>query len=236
LDRLSNTELKNTAAWNEVSVRKTEVNWVTRTIIVLTRRKGLERWEKNRKLWGHTPSCVAYCEMPFETERTKGTNCYILQIWPAKESQRDRWLLREPLHTHYPRDNTHARWVEAKGSSSARDCTQSPPPPKVRPCDVRRLINTQKLNKASQMDASGTLQEHRLQHRKGTKVTLLKPGRNRKFPQNLYPIGLLSAGGKLFQKGIIKNSPKACWRKGPAKCKSLGIFLHFTERPFNVWA
>jgi hypothetical protein len=35
-------------------------------------------------------------------------------------------------------------------------------------------------------------------------ITLLKPGKDPKFPQNLRPISLLSLMGKLFKKVILK--------------------------------
>jgi hypothetical protein len=39
-------------------------------------------------------------------------------------------------------------------------------------------------------------------------ITLLKPGKDPKFPQNLLPISLLATTGKLFEKVILKIAQK----------------------------
>jgi len=60
---------------------------------------------KNRKLWIYPLSYLVSCEIPFETESTKSTNCCSwscrTQISPARESQRDFRLLGKPVHASW---------------------------------------------------------------------------------------------------------------------------------------
>jgi hypothetical protein len=44
--------------------------------------------------------------------------------------------------------------------------------------------------------------------KKAKVITLPKPGKDPKFPQNLRPISLLSKTGKLFEKVILKTAQK----------------------------
>jgi hypothetical protein len=48
-----------------------------------------------------------------------------------------------------------------------------------------------------------------LEGRKLKKGTLSKPGKDHHSPQNLDPTRLLPMTGKLFEKVILKNNPKA---------------------------
>jgi hypothetical protein len=98
---------------------------------------------------------------------------------------------------------------------------------KVRPCDIQKLANSLQLKKARGFDGIPNeclmlllrkplvhlthLFNHylRLVHFpkpwKETKViTLPKPGKDPKFPQNICPISFLSTRGKLFEKVILE--------------------------------
>jgi hypothetical protein len=98
---------------------------------------------------------------------------------------------------------------------------------KVRPCDIHNLANTLKLRKASGLDGIPNeclrhLPRRPLVHlthlfnhcprlsyfpkpwKEAKIITLLKPGKDPKFPQKLRPISLLSTKGKLFEKIILK--------------------------------
>jgi hypothetical protein len=108
-------------------------------------------------------------------------------------------------------------WLEAVDNN---------PPEIIRRCDIQKLINSLDVRKACgcmgfQMNASGTFQEDlgisntfdKSLHSadtlsdvlEGRKViTLPKPVKDPKFPQNLGPNSLLSTTGKLFEKVILK--------------------------------
>jgi hypothetical protein len=102
-----------------------------------------------------------------------------------------------------------------------------PPPVRIRPCDLQKLLNPLKLKKACGIDGIPNecirhlprrplvhlthLINHciRLSHfptsRKEAKVVALpKPGKDPKFPQNLRPISLLPSTGKVFEKVILQ--------------------------------
>jgi hypothetical protein len=116
------------------------------------------------------------------------------------------------------------------------------PPKKVRLCDVLKLINCLQLTKACGIhgipnECLRHLPRSPLVHltqlfnhyfwlshfptswKKAKVITLPKPGKDPKFPQNLWLISLLSTTSKLFKKVILKtvqkhveknNSLKAC--------------------------
>jgi hypothetical protein len=98
------------------------------------------------------------------------------------------------------------------------------PPEKIKPCDLKKLIETLKLRKACGID--GILNEclrhlprRSLVHlfnncvrlsyfpsswKEAKVITLPKAGKDPKFPQNLGPINLLPTTGKLFENVIQK--------------------------------
>jgi hypothetical protein len=109
--------------------------------------------------------------------------------------------------------------------------TNPPPPERIRPCDLQKLIQSLKLRKACGFD--GIRNEclrhlpreplvhlsHLFNHcfrlsyfpniwKEVKVITLPKPGKDPKFPQNLRQISLLSTTGKVLEKAIQKNSPK----------------------------
>jgi hypothetical protein len=116
--------------------------------------------------------------------------------------------------------------VEARVQALLETVDDSPPEG-VRPCYVQKIIKTLKLKKACGIDGIPNeclrhlprrplvhlthLFNHciRLSHfpvswKEAKAITLLKPGKDPKFPQNLRPISLLSTTGKLFEKVILK--------------------------------
>jgi hypothetical protein len=101
----------------------------------------------------------------------------------------------------------------------------TPPLGKVRAYGIHKLVNSLKLGKACELDISNECLGHlprplvHLTHlfnhclclshipkpwREAKVITLLKPSKNPKFPQNLCMFCLLSTTGKLFEKIILK--------------------------------
>jgi hypothetical protein len=122
--------------------------------------------------------------------------------------------------------------VEARVQALLEAEDNDPPPPeKVRPYDLQKLINSLKLNKACGIDGiPNEYHKHlsrrplvhlahsinhciRLSHfpaswKEAKVVALLKPGKDHKFPQNLRLISLLPSTGKLFKKVILQIKKK----------------------------
>jgi hypothetical protein len=135
--------------------------------------------------------------------------------------------------------------VEAKVQALLETVDKNPPQ-RIRPCDVQKLIKTLKLRKACGIDGipneclrylpRGPLVHltHLFNHclrlpnfpnpRKEAKViTLPKPGKDPKFPQNLRPISLQSTTGKLFEKVIIKLVQKHIEERGLLNANQLSF-------------
>jgi hypothetical protein len=123
-------------------------------------------------------------------------------------------------------DENHERRVEARVQALLETVDDSPPEG-VRPCYVQKIMKALKLKKACGIDGIPNeclrhlprrplvhltnLFNHciRLSHfpvswKEAKAITLPKPGKDLKFPQNLRPISLLSTTGKLFEKVILK--------------------------------
>jgi hypothetical protein len=126
---------------------------------------------------------------------------------------------------------------------------------KVKPYDIHKLVNSFKLRKVCGLDGIpneclGQLPRRPLVHLthlvnhclrlshfpkpwKEANITLPKPGKDPKFPQNLRPITLLSTTGKLFEKVSLKIVQRHVDEGGLLNARSL-FSLPVTERHFNV--
>jgi hypothetical protein len=145
-------------------------------------------------------------------------------------------------------DENHKRRVEVKVHALLAAVDKNPSQ-KIRPCDLQKLINSMKLRKSCGID--GIPNEYlrhlpkrplvhlthlfnyclRLSHfPKSWKVvkviTLPKPGKDPKFPQNLRPISLLSTTGKLLEKFILNIVQKHIEERSQLIGSQFGFCVH----------
>jgi hypothetical protein len=142
-------------------------------------------------------------------------------------------------------DENHEPRVEAEVQALLETVDKNPPQ-RIRPCDVQKLIKTLKLRKACGIDGIPNeclrhlprpplvhfthLFNHclRLSHfpnpwKEAKIITLPKPGKVPKFPQNLRPISLLPTTGKLFEKVILKFVQKHIEERGLLNANQFGF-------------
>jgi hypothetical protein len=120
------------------------------------------------------------------------------------------------------------------------------PPERMGPCDLQKLISSLKLRKSCRIDGISNeclrhLARRPLAHftrlfnhclrlsnfpkswREAKIITLPKPGKDPKFPQNLRPISLLSTADKLFEKVILKILQKHIDERGLLNASQFGF-------------
>jgi hypothetical protein len=135
--------------------------------------------------------------------------------------------------------------VEAKVQALLETVNKNPPQ-RIRPCDVQKLIKSLKLRKACGIDGIPNeclmhlprrplvhlthLFNHcpRLSHfpnpwKEVKVITLPKPGKDRKFRQNVRPISLLPTTGKLFEKVILQLVQKHMEERGLLNANQFGF-------------
>jgi hypothetical protein len=123
-------------------------------------------------------------------------------------------------------DDNHERRVET-GVQALLETVVTSRPQRKSPCHIKKLINSLKLRKVCEIDGIpkkclSHLPRRQLVHlthlfnhclrishfpnpwKEAKVITIPKPGKDPKFPQNLSPISLLSTTGKLFEKVILK--------------------------------
>jgi hypothetical protein len=141
----------------------------------------------------------------------------------------------ENQFTHDLCDENHERRLEARVQTML-EAADSKPHERIRPCDLQKLLSFLKLRKSCGIDDIPNeclrqlprqplvhlthLFNHclRLPHfpkswKEAKIITLPKPGKDPKFPQNLRPLSLLSTTGKLFEKVILKKLSKSIYMK-----------------------
>jgi hypothetical protein len=127
----------------------------------------------------------------------------------------------------------------------------------MRPCDLQNILNSLKLKKACGIYGIPNeclrhlprrpliylthLINHciRLSHfpsswKEAKVVTLPKPGKYPKFPQNLGPISLSSSTGNVFEKVISETAKKTYRRKNTCLTQVSLASVHITARHCNV--
>jgi hypothetical protein len=237
VDRLLKYKKKTKKLWQETRDPgcKTAVNWVSKAIRRMARKKALERWETmlaNTKvtpqaIW-HIAKCLANRDgsrAPTTIQRPLGLNFH-----PQDKANAIADCLQNQFTPHDLCDENHERRVEARVQAML-EAEGNEAPQRIRPCDLRKLLNSLKVRKACGID--GILNEclrllprrplvhltHVINHcirlshfptpwKEAKVIALPKPGKDPKFPQNLRPISLLPASGKLFEKVILKIMQK----------------------------
>ncbi|PNF35683.1 hypothetical protein B7P43_G17443 [Cryptotermes secundus] len=233
LDRLIKYKQRLRKLWQETRdpACKTAVNWVTKSIRRMTRKKALERWETKISNAEVTPQCIwpiakslLKRDGPRAPTAIHGSSG--LKFHPSEKANEIADCLEIQFTPHDLCDENHEQRVEAR-VQALLEAVDENPPLRIRPCDVQKLIKSLKLKKACGIDGIPNeclrhlprrplvhlthLFNHcfRLSHfpntwKEAKIITLPKPGKDPKFPQNLRPISLLSTTGKLFEKAILK--------------------------------
>jgi hypothetical protein len=215
---------------------KTEVNWVLKAIRRMTRKKALKRWESKLANTEVTPQAtwpiaksLAKRDEPRAPTVIYGPLGSTFQ--PTNKANAIADCLEKQFTSHKLCDENHERQVEAR-VQALLEAEDNDPPEKVRPCDLRKLINSLKLNKACGINSIPTeclrhfprrplvhlthLINHciRLSHfptswKESKVVALPKPGKDPTIPPNLRSISLMPSTGKLFEKILLQIFQKA---------------------------
>jgi hypothetical protein len=193
----------------------------------MTRRKAIERWETRIGNCDVTPQAIwpiAKSLMKRDGPKAPTTihGLLGLKCHPLEKANAIADCLENQFTPNDLFDENHEWRVEAIGQDLPKQ-----PPERIRRCDVQKFINTLKLRKACGIDGIPNeclrhlprrplvhltqLYNHciRLSHfpeswKEAKVITLPKSGKDKKFPQDLHPISLLSTTGKLFEKVILK--------------------------------
>jgi hypothetical protein len=143
-----------------------------------------------------------------------------LNYHPVDEANTIADCLENQYTPHNLCEENHERQVEAR-VQALLEAVDSNPPERIRPCDLRKLLNSLKLKKACGIDGIPNecfrhLPRRPLVHlthlfnhcirlslfptswKEAKLVALPKPGKDPKFLQNLRPISLLSSTSKFF--------------------------------------
>jgi hypothetical protein len=184
---------------------KTAVNWVTKSVRRLTRRKTLEWLEKKKiantevtpqAIWPIAKSLMERDGPKAPTAIRLSSRLYFSSI---RESQCNRWLFGKPVHI---------TWSATKTMNGVWRLEFLP---KRLSVHLAHLFN------------HCLRISHFPMHWKVAKITILpKPGKDPIFSQNLWPISLLPTTSKIFEKAILKIVQRHIGER-PAKCKPIWV-------------
>jgi hypothetical protein len=233
LDHLLQLKHRLRKLWHETRVPtcKTAVNWVTKTIRRMTRKKAMERWDIRvgncevtpRDIW---PIAKSLLNRDAPKAPTVVHGYFGLKFSPYEKANAIAYCLENRFTQYDLCDERHERRVETT-VQGILETEEEAPLEKFRPCDLTKLIKSLKLKKACGIDGIPNeclrhLPRRPLVHlthlfnhclrlsyfpnawKEAKIITLSKPSKDPKFPQNLRPISLLSTTGKLFEK-VIQN-------------------------------
>jgi hypothetical protein len=169
-----------------------------------------------------------------------------LKFQPSEKANATADCLQTQFTPHHLCDENHERRVEARVQAILETVDNPPPPQRIRPCDLKKLINSLKLREACGIDGISNecfghlprrplvhlthLFNHclRLSHfpnlwKEAEVITLPKTSKDPKFPQNLRPISLLSTTGELFEKVILQLLQKHIDERGLLNASQFGF-------------
>jgi hypothetical protein len=228
LDRLLQLKHRLRKLWQEIRnpACKTAVNWVIKTICRMTRKKTKERWDTTMGNCKVTPQAIwPMARVLLNRDAPTAVHGYSgPKFLPYDKANAIADCLENRSTHHDLCDERHERRVE-NIVQDILETEDTAPLEKIRPCDLRKLIKSLKSKKALGIDGIPNeclrhLPRQPLVHlthlfnhclrlsyfpsswKEAKIITLPKPGKDPKFPQNLGPISLLPTTGKLFEKVI----------------------------------
>jgi hypothetical protein len=207
---------------------KTAVNWVTKQIRPMTLKKAIEQWETKRGNFKVTPQSIwPIAKSLLRRDGPRAPTAIhgslgLKYLLPLDKANAITDCLENQFTQHEFCDENHERRVEAR-AQALLEAVDNIPPERIRPCDLQNFTNSLKLKKACGIVGIPIkCLRHRprrplvhLKHlitncirllyfpkswKDAKAITLSKPGKDPEFPQNLCPISLLPATGKLFEK------------------------------------
>jgi hypothetical protein len=233
LERLRQLKNRLRKLWQEARdpACKTAVNWITKRIRRMTQKKLKEQWDTKMGNCKVTPQAIwPMAKAMLKRDSPKAPTVIHgysgLKFLPLEKASAIADCLENRFIQHVLCEENHERQVEITVQDTL-ETEDTDPPEKIKPCDLKKLIETLKLKKACGID--GILNDclrhlprrplihltHLLNHClrlsyfpsswKETKIiTLPKAGKDPKFPQNLRLISPLPTTGELFEKVIQK--------------------------------
>jgi hypothetical protein len=206
---------------------KTAVNWATGQIRRTTRKKALKRLETKigncevtpQSIWPIAKSILKR-DGPRVTTAIRGH--LGLKFLPLEKASPIADSFEKQFTPHDLSDKNNEGRMEAR-VQALLETEDNNPPERILPCDLQKLIQSVKLKGVCGIDDIPNeclshlprrplvLLKHvisnciRLSHfpkswKEAKFITLPKPGKDAKLPQNLRPISLLPTTGKLFEK------------------------------------
>jgi hypothetical protein len=146
--------------WQETrdAACKTAVNWVKKQIRRMTRKKALERWETKIGNCEVTPQSIwpiAKSLLKRDGPRAPTTihGPLDLKFLPLEKANAIADCLENQFTPHDLCDDNHKGRVEARVQALLEAVDKNPPPPeRIQPCDLQKLLNSLKLKKACGID------------------------------------------------------------------------------------
>jgi hypothetical protein len=216
----------------------------------MTHRKALEWWETKVKncevtpqaLWPTVESLMKR-DGPTTVHGPLGITYHLNEKVSAIVDS-----LENQFTSHDQHDKNHMRQVET-GVQALFASANDTPLGKVQPCVIHKLVNSLKLRKACGFDSIPNkclrhLPRRPLEHlthlfdhclplshfpklwKETEVITLLRPGKDPKFPQNLCLISLLSTTGILLEKAILKIAQRHTEERCLLNASQFGFCAH----------